>query len=170
MEYPQDWVITALGKVVRRDKAKANDVIDEAYTFDNVIYPNSFPEKEDAVACRDHITDICPNAFLPKDEPKRKPGPKSKAKAVEQDEFRELMRAELMERQEQFWTAWGRLRPEDKCAIYAKLLLFAYSKAPSERVVDPAEALKRKAEAKRQEVAARIDQGLNSVADTDFEE
>lgn len=174
MEYPQDWVVTTKGKVVRRDKAKANDVIEEQLTWmEGVIpmgIPNTFQEKEDAFTARDNIIDKQPNAFLQIEEPKKKPGPKSKAKAIEQDEFRELLRSQLMERFDSFWTSWEKLGHSDKCSVYTKLLLFAYSKAPNEKVVDPADAIKRKADAKRQAAADKIAQGLDNVEDTDFEE
>ena len=170
MEYPQDWVITTLGKVVRRDKAKAKDIIEEAYTFGDDVFPNTFREKEDAIAGLDRITELYPDAFLPKDEQKKKPGPKPRGKIVEQDEFRDMMRQQLIEHQEEFWQDFKKLKPEDKCPLYYKLLCYAYAKAPSEKVVDPTEVMKRKAEAKRQVVADRISQGLEGVEDTDFEE
>lgn len=174
MEYPQDWVVTTKGKVVRRDKAKPEDVFEDQLTWmEDVIpmgIPNSFLEKDFAYMARDKIIEKCPNAFLQVEEPKKKPGPKPKGKVVEQDEFRDLMRANLMERMDEFWMEWKKLRPDDKCSIYSKLLLFAYSKAPNEKVVDPADAIKRKADAKRQAAADKIAQGLDSVEDTNFEE
>ena len=169
----RDWVITTLGKVVRRDKASEKDVIPEVAFVDaetDTVIRNSFSDKEKAYAMRDRIIDITPNAFLPKEEQPKKPGPKSKAKAVEQDEFRELLRSQLMERLEQFWTEWAKLPPGDKCAIYKGLLLFAYSKAPTERTVDPLAAKAKKDENKRAEAASRISQGLHGQVDTNFEE
>lgn len=170
----RDWVVTKDGKIVRRDKAKATDVIPISITAlatDVWQGPaNSFATKEDAYKARDYAIEKKPNAFLPQEEPKKKPGPKPKGKIIEQDEFRDLMRQNLMENFDEFWTEWKKLRPDDKCATYTKLLLFAYSKAPNEKVVDPADAIKRKAEAKRQAAADKIAQGLEEIKDTDFEE
>lgn len=169
----RDWVITSAGKVVRRDKAKSADKVPDILTVlgsDMWQGPhNSFASKEDAYTVRDYIVDKIPNAFLVEDKPK-KPGPKPKVRAMEQDEFRELLRAQLMERLDDFWESWGRLRHEDKCSIYKGLLLFAYSKAPNERIIDPITAKNRKEETKRAAAAEAIANGLPATEDTNFEE
>ncbi len=170
----QDWVITSLGKVVRRDKVKPKDIVpDEIKWHEEDIpmsVPNSFGTKEIAYNVRDNVIDFCPNAFLATEETPKKPGPKPKGKVVEQDEFRELIRQQLMDRMDKFWANWETLKAVDKCAYYTKLLLFAYSKAPNERVLDPLTAKNRKDESKRAAAAEAIHNGLPATADTNFEE
>lgn len=170
----RDWVITSAGKVVRRDKAKSGDKVPSTLAMlgnDTWQGPyNSFASKEDAYIARDYVVEKIPNAFLAEEKPRKKPGPKSKARAIEQDEFRELLRSQLMERLDDFWEDWSKLRPEDKCSIYKGLLLFAYSKAPNEKVLDPLASKNRKDESKRAAAAEAIQQGLPTVEDTDFEE
>lgn len=170
MEYPRDWVITTTGKVVRRDKAKPNDVIEEKYIFDTDEYANSFLEKDEACSCLEQIIEAHPTAFLPKDEQPKQSERMPRKKIVEQDEFRDLMRDELLKRMDEVWACWPKLSPRDKCDFYYKMMSFAYSKAPSEKVVDPAEAAARKADSKRAEAANRIAQGIDNIEDTDFEE
>ena len=174
IENKRDWVITSAGKVVRRDKAKTGDKVPDILTMigsDSWQGPyNSFASKEDAYTTRDYIVEKVPNAFLVDEKPRKKPGPKPKARAVEQDEFRELLRAQLMERLDDFWENWEKLRPEDKCSTYKGLLLFAYSKAPNERVLDPLAAKSKKDESKRAAAAEAIANGLHATEDTDFEE
>ncbi len=168
IENKRDWVITSAGKVVRRDKAKSGDSVPNILTMigsESWEGPyNSFASKEDAYTFRDYIVEKVPNAFLVYEKPRKKPGPRPKARAVEQDEFRELLRSQLMERLDDFWANWEKLRPEDKCSTFKGLLLFAYSKAPNEKPADPAVASDKKKEAD----ADRIREGL--PADTNFEE
>ena len=170
----RDWVITSAGKVVRRDKAKSGDKVPSTLAMlgnDTWQGPyNSFASKEDAYIARDYVVEKIPNAFLVEAKSHKKPGPKSKARAIEQDEFRELLRSQLMERLDDFWEDWSKLRPEDKCSIYKGLLLFAYSKAPNEKVLDPRASKSRKDESKRAAAAEAIQQGLPTVEDTNFEE
>ena len=167
------WVLTALGKPVRKDKIKASDEIPESLSWhegDNLMEaPNRFASKLEAINMRDNIISLSPNAFLPKSEPK-KPGPKPRGKIVEQDEFREMMRSELMKRMDIFWQKWALLPPQAQCELYYKMFAYAYSKAPNEKVVDPATAAARKVDSKRAEAAERISQGLSAVEDNDFEE
>lgn len=170
----RDWVITSAGKVVRRDKAKPGDEVPSILTVLGIeTWPgpyNSFASKEDAYIARDYVVDKIPNAFLVDKKPQKKPGPRPKARAVEQDEFRELLRSQLMERLDVFWDNWEKLRPEDKCSTFKGLLLFAYSKAPNERVLDPLTAKNRKDESKRAAAAEAIHNGLPTTEDTNFEE
>lgn len=168
IENKRDWVITSAGKVVRRDKAKSGDEVPDILTMlgsETWQGPyNLFASKEDAYIVRDYIVEKIPNAFLVNEKQRKKPGPKPKARAIEQDEFRILLRAQLMERLDAFWENWEKLRPEDKCSTYKGLLLFAYSKAPNEKQADPAVASDKKKEAD----ADRIREGLPT--DTNFEE
>ena len=173
-ENNRDWVITSAGKVVRRDKAKKGDNVPVVLTMigtETWQGPyNTFASKEDAYTARDYIVEKVPNAFLVDGKPRKKPGPRPKARAVEQDEFRELLRSQLMERLDDFWENWEKLRPEDKCSTYKGLLLFAYSKAPNERVLDPIAAKSKKDESKRAAAAEAIANGLHATEDTNFEE
>ena len=173
-ENKRDWVITSAGKVVRRDKAKSGDNVPFVLTMIGTeVWQgpyNTFASKEDAYTVRDYIVEKVPNAFLVDEKTRKKPGPRPKARAVEQDEFRELLRAQLMERLDDFWENWEKLRPEDKCSTYKGLLLFAYSKAPNERVLDPLAAKNQKDESKRAAAAEAIANGLHATTDTEFEE
>lgn len=172
MKKQPDWVITSLGKIVRRDKAKPTDIVPEVAftggTPESIIY-NAFVDKESAYAARDAIIDANPSAFLPEQETKKKPGPMPRKNIVSQDDFRDLMRQELMERRELFWSNWAKLSARDKCDYYYKMISFAYSKAPTAKPLDD-NAEQQKAERKRLEAAAAIAQGLPEVQDTDFEE
>ena len=163
MDYPRDWVITKAGKVVRRDKAKPNDVIPDDFVFeDNDVMRNTFPEKEDAYLCRDNIIDMHPAAFLEdainkhKEEKKNMP----RKKIITQDDFRETMRKECIERLPAFWVNWEKLTPKDKCDYFYKVLIFGFSKAPAEKPMTAADADAARVDRNRARAAEAIEQGI----------
>lgn len=161
----QDWVITTKGKVVRRDKAKKTDVIEDKVGE----YDNCFPDKESAYFTRDEIVDQNPSAFLDDEPIPEMPVDIPHGKLVTQDEFQEMMRKEVMKRINIFWRKWALLPPLDQCNLFYKMFAYAFSKAPTAKATD-ADADKRKADSKRKEAAERIAQGLPPVEDTNFEE
>ncbi|MBE6319400.1 MAG: hypothetical protein E7075_00385 [Bacteroidales bacterium] len=159
----RDWVITDKGKVVRRDKAKKSDCIGEQVHGRD----NSFPDKEAAYACRDAIIDELPIAFMDTIEPKQDKTDMPRKKIVTQDDFREMIRKEVIERIDIFWENWAKLQPKDKCDLYYKMFAYAYSKAPVEKATD-SDSDKRKLDKKKEADANRIHEGLPT--DTNFED
>lgn len=173
MEAPRDWVITTTGKVVRRDKAKPNDVISTRFEFldtEESLGPyNTFPTKDEAYTFRDKVIDEYPAAFMQEDKQKPESKTNARHKTATQEEFQEMMRKEVMSRIDVFWENWERLQPADKCALFYKMFAYAFSKAPVAKAVD-ADADQRKADRKRQAAAEAISQGLPVEEDNNFEE
>ena len=159
----RDWVITTKGKVVRRDKVKKSDCVEEQVHGRD----NSFPDKEAAYACRDAIIDELPIAFMDTVTPTQDNTDMPRTKIVTQDDFREMIRKEVIERIGIFWQEWAKLPPKDKCDLYYKMFAYAYSKAPVEKATD-ADALSRKSDRKKESDAERIHEGL--PMDTNFED
>lgn len=157
----RDWVITTTGKVVRRDKVKDSDTIEE-----NVHgHENSFPDKEAAYIVRDAIIDEFPAAFLQSEAPTTVTKMPRK-KTVSQDEFREQMRTELSARMNMFWADWAKLKPKERCMLFYKMMPFGYSQAPTEKPLD-ADAKQKQLDSKRAQAAERIADG---IVDENFED
>lgn len=164
MEYPKDWVVTKAGKVVRRDKAKPTDEIPSILSWsengETVTAENTFLEKEDAYFQRDHIIDMFPAAFLESTNKTTEEKKNMPRKKITQDDFRETMRKECIDRLPAFWTNWEQLTPKDKCDYFYKVLIFGFSKAPAEKPMTPADADAARADRNRARAAEAIEQGI----------
>lgn len=159
-----DWVITTKGKVVRRDKVKAKDVVEEQ-VFGRA---NGFIDKESAYSVRDAIIEEIPTAFIEQPKPTKKANTMPRKKNFSQDDFQEMMRDAVMERIDIFWTKWETLPALDQCNLFYKMFAYAFSKAPTAKAMDADTAEARRNERKKEAAADRIREGL--PVDTDFEE
>lgn len=168
-----DWIITSLGKIVRRDKAKPTDIIPlnvldsisvKVDDLENI--PNSFLTKEEARLCRDNIIEHCPAAFLDGNLPKSVTQPKNtvsfKPEKYSQEEFNRITRQKLIENYDVFWANFQKLKPRDACDVYMKMARYGFSVAPAVKPLDE-EAEQRKQAIKQQQTADTIAEGLPDI-------
>lgn len=168
-----DWIITSLGKIVRRDKAKPTDCIPlnvldsisvKVDDLENI--PNSFLTKEEARLCRDNIIEHCPAAFLEGNLPKSITQPKntvsSNPEKYSQEEFNRITRQKLIENYDVFWANFQKLKPRDACDVYMKMARYGFSVAPAVKPLDE-EAEQRKQAIKQQQTADTIAEGLPDI-------
>ena len=172
------FVITDKGRVVRSDKLKNSDVVLPSLPdldYEGGERDNGFITRDEAYEYRDTLTDAYPTLFLDKTMPEvfaeEDPDPlqgKSPRRNFSLEEFQKMARHAAFKYNDMFWKAFTKLRPKDKCEIYLKMVQFGFPKAPTIKPLNE-EGLERKKQAKKEETAEAIRNGIPQ-SDNDFEE